>query len=227
MSPKNSDLSREAIVERALEIADAEGIAAITIRRIAKEFGVTPMALYWHVANKDELLGAMGDRFFDAVELPADGEWFERLRRVTDSLVASLRRHPGSAHLALTRVLACPAGQDLSEPTFAMLRAAGFSVRQTADIARTALQTAMMLVTQEAGAEVGVGAECRDQVVAEKRRAIKSLPPERYPTILECADTLTATDDHEEYYRFGVDLYISGVLGLYEAESVGRAQSTA
>ncbi|HEV7205528.1 MAG TPA: TetR family transcriptional regulator [Jatrophihabitans sp.] len=227
MSPKNSDLSRDAIVDRALAIADAEGIAAITVRRIAKEFGVTPMALYWHVANKDELFAAMGDRFFDGLELPVEGEWSERLRVVTDRLVAALRRHPGSAHLALTRVLACPAGRDLSEPTFAMLRAAGFSVRQTADIARTAIQTAMMLVTQEAGAEVGVGAECREEVAAEKRRAIKSLPAARYPTLVECADTLTETDDHEEYYRFGVDLYISGVLGLYESLAGVGAQSPA
>src|SRR5580704_14285830 len=67
-----SELSRLAIVDRALEIADAEGRDAITIRRLAQDFGVTPMALYWHVANKDELLAAMGDRFFDHVADVAD-----------------------------------------------------------------------------------------------------------------------------------------------------------
>src|SRR5947208_254282 len=53
-----SDLNRHAIVQRALTLMDTEGADAITIRRIAQEFGVTPMALYWHVANKDELLAA-------------------------------------------------------------------------------------------------------------------------------------------------------------------------
>jgi TetR/AcrR family tetracycline transcriptional repressor len=226
VSPKNLELNRDAIVERALGIADAEGIAAITIRRIAKEFGVTPMALYWHVANKDELLGAMGDRFFEGLTLPAGDDWVERLRAVTDRLVASLRRHPGSAHLALSRVLVSPDGRDLSEATFGMLRAAGFSVQQTADIARTAVQTATMLVTQEAGAEVGVPAEQRAAVIDGKRAAMAALPSDRYPNILECMDCLTATDDDDAYYRFGVDLYVSGVRDLH-ADVAHPAQSRA
>jgi TetR/AcrR family transcriptional regulator, tetracycline repressor protein len=224
VSPRTVDLNRDAIVERALGIADAEGIAAITIRRIAKEFAVTPMALYWHVANKDELLGAMGDRFFEGLTLPAGDDWVERLRAVTDLLVRSLRRHPGSAHLALGRVLVSPDGRDLSEATFSMLRAAGFSVQQTADIARTAVQTATMLVTQEAGAEVGVPAEQRDAVIEAKRAAMAALPRDRYPNILECLDCLTATDDDDAYYRFGVDLYVSGVREL-RASLVGTASA--
>ena len=224
MSPKNSDLHRDAIVERALEIADAEGIAAITIRRIAKEFGVTPMALYWHVSNKDELLGAMGDRFFEGLTLPAADDWVERLRAVTDLLVASLRRHPGSAHLAMARVLVSPDGRELSEATFGMLLAAGFSVQETSDIARTAVQTATMLVTQEAGAELGVPAEQRAAVIEAKRAAMAALPRDRYPHILECLDCLTATDDDDAYYRFGVDLYVSGVRALH-ASLAPTAQS--
>ena len=66
-----SDLSRAAIVERALTVMDTEGPDAVTIRRIAQEFGVTPMALYWHVANKDELLAAMGDALLADVDATA------------------------------------------------------------------------------------------------------------------------------------------------------------
>src|SRR4051794_10053106 len=47
------ELSRESIVDRALTVMDDEGPDAVTIRRIAQDLGVTPMALYWHVANKD------------------------------------------------------------------------------------------------------------------------------------------------------------------------------
>lgn len=215
MSPKNAVLSREAIVERALQIADDESIGAVTVRRLAQEFGVTPMALYWHVPNKDELFAAMGDSFYDGVDLPGDGEWSERLRRVTGNLVESFRRHPGSAHLALPRILQSESGLALSEATFGMLREAGFSVQETSDIARTALQTAIMLVTQEAGAELGVPAEQRAEVAAAKHRAIAALPAERYPNVLACVDCLTATDDDDAYYRFGVDLYVSGVRELH------------
>jgi TetR/AcrR family transcriptional regulator, tetracycline repressor protein len=225
VSPRKADLNRDAIVDRALEIADAEGIAAITVRRIAKEFAVTPMALYWHIPNKDELLGAMGDRFFDGLTLPDGDDWVDRLRAVTDLLVASLRRHPGSAHLALTRVLVSADGRDLSEATFGMLRAAGFSVQETSDIARTAVQTATMLVTQEAGAEVGVPAEQRDAVIEAKRAAMAALPRDRYPNILECMDCLTATDDDDAYYRFGVDLYVGGVRELHAGVAQAHSSS--
>ena len=51
-------------------MADLDGLAAVSIRRIAQDFGVTPMALYWHVKNKDELLAAMGDRILSAVDMP-------------------------------------------------------------------------------------------------------------------------------------------------------------
>lgn len=223
MSPKNADLSREAIVDRALELADVEGIGAITLRRLAREFGVTPMALYWHVANKDELLGAMGDRFFDDLHLPDGADWLERLREVTAALVTSLRRHPASAHLALTRVLQSEAGRELSEATFGMLRDAGFTVHETADIARTAVQTAMMLVTQEAGAEVQVPEDQRAATAAAKRAALTSLPKDRYPHLVECADALTATDETEDYYRFGVDLYISGVRELHRSRATAQS----
>ena len=71
-NPAGAALSRDAIVDRALETADQEGIEAVSIRRIAQDFWVTPMALYWHVKNKDELLAAMGDRMLATMTLPAD-----------------------------------------------------------------------------------------------------------------------------------------------------------
>ena len=84
-----ADLSRETIVDRALVIADSEGLAAVTVRRIALEFGVTPMALYWHVANKDELLAAMGDQFFADLKVAEHEDWVEQLRAI---LAARYRR---------------------------------------------------------------------------------------------------------------------------------------
>ena len=95
-----SDLSRAAIVERALTVMDVEGPDAVTIRRIAQEFGVTPMALYWHVANKEELLAAMGDALLaDVTPPPATGSWSTQLRGVVEILIEHLSRHPAAAGL--------------------------------------------------------------------------------------------------------------------------------
>lgn len=207
-----TDLSRETIVDRALEIADAEGTGAITIRRIAKEFGVTPMALYWHVQNKDELLAAMGDRFFDDLPpLASSGPWSQRLRSVVMSLVESLRRHPASAPLAATRALQCAPGRQLAEDVLGMLLAAGFSNTESSDIARTALQTAILLVSEQAGAEPDVAAAERESVRAAKRDALASLPADRFPNLVACADALTACEDPDGYFEFGVDLFVAGV----------------
>src|SRR3954453_11416538 len=101
------DLSRDAIVERALDIADAETLDAVTIRRLGQEFGVTPMALYWHVKNKDELLDAMGDALCDDLHYGpgTKASWGEQLEAVVRGLIGALRRPPGSRELAFRRVM--------------------------------------------------------------------------------------------------------------------------
>src|SRR3954447_7053679 len=108
-------LTRAAIVERAHELAAAEGLAAISLRRLAREFDVSAMALYWHVENKEGLLNAMAERCYEGVAVPADGTWPERLRGVLAALVGELRRYPATAHLAPYRALHCPAGLALCE----------------------------------------------------------------------------------------------------------------
>ena len=69
------------VADRALAIADAEGIEAVTIRRLATELGVTPMALYWHFRTKEDLLAGLADRVLDDLEVPArSGDWAVDLR---------------------------------------------------------------------------------------------------------------------------------------------------
>lgn len=218
------ELSRLAIVDRALALADAEGIDAVTTRRLAQEFGVTPMALYWHVKNKDELLAAMGDRFFDGFPaIPDDVGWAGQLRAVVSSLVEALRRHPGAAHLAGARVLECEAGRDIAERTLAVLRGAGFGVTQAANLAGAAMQIATTLVVGQAGAELGVAESERDTAREAKRSALAGLPPTRYPNLVDSADALCTCDDQDAYFDFGVELFVAGAEQLHRrdaAESV-------
>jgi AcrR family transcriptional regulator len=218
-----SDLSRAAIVERALTVMDADGPDAVTIRRIAQEFGVTPMALYWHVANKDELQAAMGDALLAGVEPPpATGPWHVQLRAVVEVLVRELRRHPAAAELVFPRILVTEPGLRLTEFTLALLQDAGFDRKQAADLARMGLQTAMMLVTQLPGAENQAAAEERDRLQAEKRAHVAGLPDELYPHVRAAAADLTDCDDETAYYAFGIDLYIEGAQALMRRVKRGR-----
>jgi TetR/AcrR family transcriptional regulator, tetracycline repressor protein len=230
MSPRSatatatkSDLSRAAIVERALAVMDTDGPDAVTIRRIAQEFGVTPMALYWHVANKDELLAAMGDALIaDVVPPAATGSWSVQLRAVIEALIASLAQHPAAAGLVFPRILVTEPGLRITEFTLRLLEDAGFSREQAADLARMGLQTAMMLVTQLPGSESQAAREERGALLAEKRAHIENLPADLYPRVRSAAVPLTDCEDEDAYYSFGVDLYIEGAQALMRRVKRGQ-----
>jgi AcrR family transcriptional regulator len=209
-------LSRDAVVDRGLAIADAEGLSGVSIRRIAQDFGVTPMALYWHVKNKDELLAAMGDRILEVIDIPAEATAVGAggLRRLLSALIDALRQHPGCTALAQLRILQCDTGRQLAEQALRILRDFGFSVQQSSNLARAALQTALVLVADRPGAETTVPAEERDAVLAGKRDSLKSLPVDRFPNLVECAESLTECPDETEYYAEGVELYLAGVKAL-------------
>ncbi len=206
------------MIDRALALADGEGLEAVTIRRLALDFGVTPMALYWHVKNKDELLEAMGDRIFEGLRLDDDPDapWGVQLTGAVRALVEALRAHPASVQLATSRILSNPDGLQVTEFTLGLLRRAGFTVRQSADVAIQALQTAVMLVSSEPGAEAGIAAEHRDAALALKREQLRRLPADRFPYIHETADDLLDCDV-ESYYAFGVDLFVSGARATLAA----------
>ena len=100
---KRNALSREIVVKRALAIADAEGLQAVTIRRVAKELGVTPMALYWHFKDKNELLGGMADLIFAEIELlggdSKPATWREQFAQFLERTTRTLISHPAMATL--------------------------------------------------------------------------------------------------------------------------------
>ncbi|MEO6701515.1 MAG: helix-turn-helix domain-containing protein, partial [Jatrophihabitantaceae bacterium] len=70
------------MADRAIALADIEGLAAVTVRRLATELGVTPMALYWHFRTKDELLAGAADRVLESLQLPSETRptWTDELR---------------------------------------------------------------------------------------------------------------------------------------------------
>src|SRR5689334_24253378 len=110
-------LSREAIVVGAIALADAEGLEAVTIRRLAQEHGVTPMAMYWHFSDKDSLLDGLAEHLVEAVELPeaSDAPWDEQLRDILRAFVRAVRPHPALASLVLRRILAAEPGLRIAE----------------------------------------------------------------------------------------------------------------
>jgi TetR/AcrR family transcriptional regulator, tetracycline repressor protein len=209
-------LTRAAVVDRALALADAAGLEALTIRKLTTELGVTPMALYWHFRGKDELLEGLAERLWSEMDLTVDrsAPWTEQLRWLLSSLLAMLRAHPAATQL-LARSDIEKSGSALNaiEVTLDLLRTAGLSPQEASAVARSAFWTGLMLVMSEPGIEILDGAE-RTELQRKKQVVMATLPPSKYPRTVECAIPMTACDDPEEHYQFGVDVFIEGVAAL-------------
>jgi AcrR family transcriptional regulator len=113
-------LHKRDVVDAATALLDSYGIADLTMRRLARELNVSPGALYWHFANKQELLGAVADRILDSVD-DVSGGWRDRVAGTCGRLRDALLSHTDGAELvsasfaagqseAMTRVLACLTG---------------------------------------------------------------------------------------------------------------------
>lgn len=89
-------MSRDAIVEVAIKIADSEGLEAVSIRRVAAALDARPMSLYDHIADKEELLHLMGDAVVDEVLVdgPLPPGWREALSVIARHLYATMVAHP-------------------------------------------------------------------------------------------------------------------------------------
>jgi len=95
-------LTRERVLRTAIELADAEGIEALSMRRLARMLGVEAMSLYNHVANKDDLLGGITEAVLGEMELPSSDDWKADVRRYAMSAHEVLGRHPWVGTLTLS-----------------------------------------------------------------------------------------------------------------------------
>jgi TetR/AcrR family tetracycline transcriptional repressor len=221
-------LTRGVVVERALVLSDSGGLGIVTIRRLAGDLGVTPMALYWHFRNKDELLDAMMDRIFSEVDptLDESATWLEQFRELMDSLAGVLRVHPGTAPLFATRTNSSESSLRLTEAALDTLRRGGFSPTEATQVSRHALSTVVNLVTGEPGF---IAPEDSGELSDARRRArvfLEALPPDRYPRLVEAAAPLSAREDPEAYYEFGLDLLLAGIaeMAARKARGLGKKE---
>lgn len=126
-------LSRGRVLRGALDLADAGGIDSLTIRSLAHELGVKPMSVYYHVANKEQILDGIVDLVFREIALPSpEGDWRSEMRRRAISARAVLKRHPWAIGLLQSRTIPGPATLRHHDAVIGTLRAAGFSVEMTA-----------------------------------------------------------------------------------------------
>ena len=129
-SRNRKPLNRERVLAAAVELADREGLEALSMRRLGAELGVEAMSLYNHVANKDDLLDGIVDavtaEFDDPRSVPGS-DWRQVIRRCASTEREVLLRHPWTASLAESRARTGPVRLRYYDALLGVLREAGFS----------------------------------------------------------------------------------------------------
>ena len=214
-------LSKRAVVDRALKLADADGLDTLTIRKLAQDLGVTPMALYWHFRSKDDLLEGMAGQVWSEIEVRVDLSipWWAQLQGGLESLLRVLRAHPAAPQLVLEHEKQNEAAQRATEAALEILRGAGFDPQHASEIARSTLWTGITLVMSEAGYHPELSEDERAERQRRTEITFATLPVARYPRLVECAAPMSSCDP-DLHYQLGVELFIAGVRAM--AERYGR-----
>jgi AcrR family transcriptional regulator len=128
-SARRTPLTRDLVLETALRLADVGGLESFSMRKLGQELGVEAMALYYHFANKDEIVDGMVDLVFAEVELPTESpDWRTAMRRRAISLRDALLRHRWAIGLMESRRHPGPANLRHHDAVIGSLRADGFDI---------------------------------------------------------------------------------------------------
>lgn len=203
-------LSKDRVLWKALALADAEGIAGLSMRRLARELDAGAMSLYHHVRNKEELLDGMVDLVFAELTLPeSGGDWRAAMRQEALSAREVLARHRWAIPLMESRTSPGPANLRHREAVTATLRTAGFSVRMATHANWLLNSYVYGHALQEAGLPFADAAELGDMI---PEVYLPQLPPEDYPYLNESATQLMASDyDPADEFTYGLDLILDAL----------------
>jgi AcrR family transcriptional regulator len=197
-------LSRALILEAGLRIADAEGLEALTMRRLAAELDVAPMTAYTYVRTKEELVDGVAALVL--AELPIEDEpgdpWQKRLEHAVHALYSALLEHPGVAQIVPSRRGPIPALDRFRETLLTILDDAGFKPG-----------VAVQAVSALASYAEGFAATAQDRAGADPKveaSRLRGLPRDDFPRLSASAD-LYARHISEDAFLVGLRSLIAGL----------------
>lgn len=201
-------LDRERVLSAAFDRAGSSGLDSLTIRALAADLGVRPMAIYHYVASKEELLDALVDRVFAEVYSPISGDWRSELHRRSTSLREVLNRHPWALPFVETRAQPGLATLAHHNAVIETLRSSGFSLLATAHAYAILDAFVFGIVLQEAML-ASAGIDEPDPLVA-------GMGLTRFPRVLELASLYMAEPAHEfgASFEVGLSVVLDGIERL-------------
>jgi TetR/AcrR family transcriptional regulator, tetracycline repressor protein len=215
-SQRRRPLSAERILRVAVSILDREGLDALSMRRLAERLRVSPMALYNHVRNKQELTERIADVIIGEFATPGNrGEWHERLRTCFGALRTVCLSHPHAVPLIERMGSISPAVFRPMEAAMAALRDAGFSPLEAMNAYCALIGFTMGQLSYQLRKPVSF-----DPSVAVERRV---LSPEDFPNVVRVI-TAVPNWDFDRAFAFGLDVIIDGLRARAKALIVRDAR---
>jgi AcrR family transcriptional regulator len=220
-SPRRERLNTERVLHAAVTLADEAGIAAVSMRRLAQELGVVPMALYKHVADKDELLDGMVDTVLAEIGPPDPGlDWKDSIRQRILAARRAVLRHPWARQAIESRTNRTPTVLGYMDSVAGGFRAGGFSADLTHHVMH-ALGNRIwgfspeLFDAPEGGTPQSLSPQAQEAMAREFA--------EKYPNILAIAMAATegnlsrvgAGCDEQFEFEFALDLLLDGAERLH------------
>jgi AcrR family transcriptional regulator len=201
-----SRLSREQVARAALDLADANGLEALSMRALADRLDVGTMTLYGYYRNKDELLDAVVDVAMSDAEpdLPPVEGWKEQLRSLVLRARRNLQQHPSLVELRVRRPVLRPDALRFSETSLRILRDAGLDIREATAAFR-------LLFTYTFGFAALSPAEATDADRRAALAALAALPPEDYPALTEARHEASQAMGGDEVFEYGLERILDGL----------------
>lgn len=201
-------LSRERVLRAAIDLADASGIDALSMRKLAQALGVEAMSLYNHISNKDDVLDGITDLVVGEIFVPTvGGDWQAEMRKRATSAHEVLMRHPWASLLMASRVNIGPAMLRYGDATIGCLIAAGFSY-ELADRAWNAIDSHVYGFTLQ---KLNFPFDPSEYASAAEQ-FLPMLPVEQYPYMFALARTVIDGTHHGVHdFEFGLGLILDGL----------------
>jgi AcrR family transcriptional regulator len=215
---RSSDrLSRQRVLEGAVEVADADGLGSLTIRSLAERLGVKPMSVYHYVANKEQILDGIVDIVFSEIDLPTvGGDWRTEISRRARSARTVLRRHSWAIPLLESRTSPGPATLTHHDAVLGTFLAAGFSRELTAHAHALLDAFVYGFVVQESSLPF----EGPDSVGDVAEPIMELMATGAYPHMVDMATSyyLQPGYDFGDEFEFGLRLFLDSLERLASAE---------
>lgn len=213
MAKSKLPLSRDRVLQVALELADRSGLEVLSMRNIAAALSVKAMSLYNHVANKDDIIDGIVDLVVAEIVVPQVGaDWQAEMRRRAISAYEVLLKHPWVTMPLVSRVNVGPAMLRYIDRTIGCLREAGFSW-EMADHAWNAIDSYVYGFTLQA---LNFPFQ-PEEYAAAAQQFLPMIPADQYPYMHYLSEEIIAKRyDGLHDFELGLDLILAGLEGLRE-----------